>query len=223
MFFLSSLSLGVFSLNFGEGWGPQMCTFGVLWLSCEAPTSFVRVEPQPRPIISVFDLVDVSSTFVGVLLQSVAIIWGQGDIALASPAMSRSLGIVSRNLAPATCDAVCSVNTAPFPLSSLTLLLPAHDSLLVSLEMFCELGVFEMAEVHEGCEMDRLPVLLRLLNHVWLGFGFLEVFEPEDSFTFSHPLSTLALAPGMFIASFPAMGLCTRRQWKWDTYPYSEM
>ena len=137
--------------------------------------------------------------------------------------MSKSLEIVSRNLASAICDAVCSVNAAPFQLSSLTLPLPAHDSLLVSLEMFCELGVFEMAEVHEKCEMDRLPVLLRLLNQVWLGFGFREVFKPDDSFTFSHPLSTLALAPGMFIASFPAKSLCTRRQWKSDTYPHSEM
>ena len=41
-FILLSLSLGVFSLNFGgvfEGWDPEMYTFGVLGLSCEAPAA----------------------------------------------------------------------------------------------------------------------------------------------------------------------------------------
>ena len=46
-YFLSSphfrsfcLSLGVFSLNFGlEAPGPEMCTFGVLGLSCETPAA----------------------------------------------------------------------------------------------------------------------------------------------------------------------------------------
>ena len=32
-----------------------------------------------------------------------------------------------------------------------------------------------MAEVHEGCEMNRSPVLLRLLNHFWCGFDILQV------------------------------------------------
>ena len=43
--FHSEFSLwGVFSLNFGgvfEGRGAQMCMFGVLWLSCEAPAALV--------------------------------------------------------------------------------------------------------------------------------------------------------------------------------------
>ena len=42
IFILSSL-LGVFSWNFGERRDPQMCTFGVLGLSCETPAA-----PRPK-------------------------------------------------------------------------------------------------------------------------------------------------------------------------------
>ena len=44
-----SLSLGVFSWNSGgviEGRDPQMCTFGVLGLSCETPAAFAKCQEQ---------------------------------------------------------------------------------------------------------------------------------------------------------------------------------
>ena len=48
------LSLGVFSWNFGGVWKrrPQMCTFGVLGLLCEAPAALELPPetPSPRPL-----------------------------------------------------------------------------------------------------------------------------------------------------------------------------
>ena len=51
IFFLFFSLLGVVSLNFGgvfEGWDPQMCTFGVLGLSCEAPVARSGTESRSR-------------------------------------------------------------------------------------------------------------------------------------------------------------------------------
>ena len=58
---------------------------------------------------------------------------------------------MSSDLAAAICeaDAPCSVNTALYSQSSLTLSSPEHDSPLGCSEMFRKLGAFEMAEVHD--------------------------------------------------------------------------
>ena len=42
---------------------------------------------------------------------------------------------------------------------------PEHDSPFACFEMFGKLGVFQTAENHEGCEMNRSPVFLRLWNY----------------------------------------------------------
>ena len=65
------------------------------------------------------------------------------------------LDIVSENLA--------AVKTARLATVVFDVVPPKHASLC--LEMFRKLGVFEVTEVHERCDMTRSSVLLRLLNY----------------------------------------------------------
>ena len=53
----------------------------------------------------------------------------------------------------------CSVPTVVFDV------VPPGAPPCVPVEMFRELGVFEMAEVHGDCDMNRPSVLLHLLNY----------------------------------------------------------
>ena len=93
-----------------------------------------------------------------------------GTASLASPAMSWSLEIVSKNLPDAICDveAPCSATCVVCPPSSFTL---SSQSVTLSwLEMFRKLEEIKMAVIHEGCEMNKLPVCVRLLNLFLHGF-----------------------------------------------------
>ena len=107
--------------------------------------------------------------------------------------MPRSHEIDSKNLGAATREAYvpCPVENSSFPTVVFDVVSPgARPSTLYVFGDFLKLGVCEMAEVHEGCEMNRSSVLLRLLNHFWLGFELLVVTSLVDVFNFPHSLST---------------------------------
>ena len=101
--------------------------------------------------------------------------------------MPGGLEIVFSNLVAATCeaDAPCSVNAALYPPPSLTLFSQVEHDSLFFFEMFRKPRVFEMAEVHEGCDMNRSPFILRLSDHIRLG-TFLKA-KPDRFFKLSHP------------------------------------
>ena len=126
---------------------------------------FPQGEPlvfRPNPTASVIDWVVVLSTLVSSLSLAIAII-----LALPTCAPARKRKLRRRRRQPRNCiQESCRfhlLNTALSPLSSLTL--PEHDSPLVRVEFFRKLGVFEMAEVHEGYEKNRSSVPLALLNY----------------------------------------------------------
>ena len=74
--------------------------------------------------------------------------------------VSLAIVIFKRPLTDAPVCGYCSASTVLFDG------VPSeNDSPFEFLEMSRKLGVFEMAEVHEECEMNRSSVHLRLLNH----------------------------------------------------------
>ena len=98
----------------------------------------------------------------------------------------------------------CSVSTVIFDVVR-----PEHDSLLFFLEMFRKLGVFEMAEVNESCEMNKPPVLLRLLSRLHLVFDSLEV-PAQYIFQLDPLFVDCCLSIRRLIASSMGIGLYTK-------------
>ena len=126
---------------------------------------FVQEEPivlQSYPNVSVFDWVAVVSILVPILSPVTSAIW---ELPFASCAITRSVDIVSRNIA-AICaaDAPCSVNTSLYPLSSLTLFVTSeHNSSLVLLEMFRKFRMLQAAEIQKRCKKNGSSVISGLL------------------------------------------------------------
>ena len=100
----------------------------------------------------------------------------------------------------------CSVSTV-----SLTLFPPLGTTLSLYIwRCVASSESFHMAEVHEGCGMNRSSILHRLLSD--LGLTFLKS-QASRFFNSYLALSTAVPASGIFIASLIGMGVCAKLEW----------
>ena len=100
----------------------------------------------------------------------------------ASPVIPGIGEIVSEKFAAAICEAEApsSANTALYPHSSLTLIVPQeHNSPFVVLEVCCKFYILQVTEVRRVREMDCVSVFLPTLDNFCRGFNLL--FVPDAS------------------------------------------
>ena len=166
-----------------------------------------RLVLQSNPTVSVFDWVVVVSILVDTHSLAIVVIWRRLTDAPACRLILHRcplqpcqgvMHFVCRDFAAATHEAdalllseCCFVSTVVFDY-----VLLEEDSPSVFLEMSRKHGVFQVAEVHEGCAD--------------LGLTFL-TSQAGRFFNLSHSLSAAALASGMFIAAFYSDGLVHHR------------